>query len=89
MVILLVRDFNIHNVGLRFSGTSDTHELVFLSDEDAIVWILLIAELTGNRLRIETMLDTLSVHYNGILSFGVVLTLLILIVIYKLFLELT
>ena len=67
MIVLFVGYFDIHNVRLRFSGTSNTPEVILLSDEDAIVGVLLTAKVTGNRFGIETMFGTLSVHYNGIL----------------------
>ena len=45
-----------------------------MRDKHSIVGVKLVAEMAGDWFCIETMLSTLSLHYNRILSFGVVLT---------------
>ena len=70
-MVLLVWYFDIHNAGVRLSGTSDAPDLVLVGDEHTVVGILLVAEIASYRFCVKTILCTLSLHYNGILSFGV------------------
>ena len=70
-MILLIGYFDIHNAGVGLCGTADTPDLVLMGDKHAVVGILLVAKVAGNRFCVKTILSTLSLHYNGILSFGV------------------
>ena len=70
-MVLLIGYLDIQNAGVRLSGTCDAPDLILVGDEHSVVGILLVAEVAGYRFCVKPIFCTLSLHYNGILSFGV------------------